>query len=269
MKSDLTKHVSRTSALLAVATLSLAMAACQPDGAADTDENAKADTTAEATTEDGAVKIAGLVTEKEQVSYMIGMDMARSLEEIKDEVDVDTLSKAIATGLAGGESLMTEEQATQVREKFAQRVQAERIAEMMATAKKNKEEGEKFLAANAAKEGVKTTESGLQYQVITEGKGAKPSADSVVRVHYKGTLLDGETFDSSYDRNEPAVFSLQQVVPGWQEGITLMPVGSKYRFWLPSELGYGEKGTPGGPIGPNAVLVFEVELQDIVEAPAK
>ena len=116
MKSDLTKHVSRTSALLAVATLSLAMAACQPDGAADADENAKADTTAEATTEDGAVKIAGLVTEKEQVSYMIGMDMARSLEEIKDEVDVDTLSKAIATGLAGGESLMTEEQATQVRE---------------------------------------------------------------------------------------------------------------------------------------------------------
>ena len=269
MKSDLTKHVSRTSALLAVATLSLAMAACQPGGAADADENAKADTTAEATTEDGAVKIAGLATEKEQVSYMIGMDMARSLEEIKDEVDVDTLSKAIATGLAGGESLMTEEQATQVREKFAQRVQAERIAEMMATAKKNKEEGEKFLAANAAKEGVKTTESGLQYQVITEGKGAKPSADSVVRVHYKGTLLDGETFDSSYDRNEPAVFSLQQVVPGWQEGITLMPVGSKYRFWLPSELGYGEKGTPGGPIGPNAVLVFEVELQDIVEAPAK
>ena len=275
MKSVPTKPAARATALVAMATLSLALAACQPedkpakDGAADADENAKADTTAEATTEDGAVKIVGLATEKEQVSYMIGMDMARSLEEIKDEVDVDTLSKAIATGLAGGESLMTEEQATQVREKFAQRVQAERIAEMMATAKKNKEEGEKFLAANAAKEGVKTTESGLQYQVITEGKGAKPSADSVVRVHYKGTLLDGETFDSSYDRNEPAVFSLQQVVPGWQEGITLMPVGSKYRFWLPSELGYGEKGTPGGPIGPNAVLVFEVELQDIVEAPAK
>ena len=268
MKSDLIKHAVRTSSLLAVTVLSLAIAACQPGDDTATDDKT-ADTTTDATTEDGTLKIEGLASEKEQVSYMIGMDMARSLEEVKDEVDVDTLSKAIATGLAGGEPLMTEEQATQVREKFAQRIQAERIAEMMATAKTNKEEGEKFLAANAKKEGVKTTESGLQYQVITEGKGAKPSPDSVVRVHYKGTLLDGETFDSSYERNEPAVFSLQQVVPGWQEGITLMPVGSKYRFWLPSELGYGEKGTPGGPIGPNAVLVFEVELQDIVEAPAQ
>src|SRR3546814_310713 len=200
---------------------------------------------------------------------MIGRDIARSLEEGKDEIDVETLSKAITASLAGEKSLMTDEQATQVRETFAQRIQAERIAEMMATAKKNQEEGAKFLAANANKEGVKTTESGLQYQVITEGEGPKPDGDDVVRVHYKGTLLDGETFDSSYARNEPAVFSLQQVVPGWQEGIALMPVGSMYRFWIPSELGYGEKGTPGGPIGPNAVLVFEVELQDIVQPTAE
>lgn len=269
MKSDLIKQATRTTSLLAVAALSLAIAACQPgaDDSADTDTG-KTDATAEAAA-DGAIKIEGLANEKEQVSYMIGLDMARSLEEVKDEIDVDTLSKAIATGLSDDKPLMSEEQAAQVREKFAQRIQAERIAEMMATAKKNKEEGAKFLAENAKKEGVKTTESGLQYQVITEGKGAKPSADSMVRVHYKGTLLDGETFDSSYDRNEPAVFSLQQVVPGWQEGIALMPVGSKYRFWIPSELGYGEKGTPGGPIGPNAVLVFEVELQDIVQPPGK
>lgn len=257
------KPASRTAALLAVTTLSLALAACQPgDKTADADKAATADT--EASAEDG-LKIEGLATEKEQVSYMIGRDIARSLEEVKDEIDVETLSKAIASGLAGEESLMTEEQAIQVRETFAQRIQAERIAEMMATAKKNQEEGAKFLAANARKEGVQTTESGLQYQVITEGEGAKPEPDDVVRVHYKGSLLDGETFDSSYERNEPAVFSLQQVVPGWQEGIAMMPVGSKYRFWIPSELGYGEKGTPGGPIGPNAVLVFEVELQDIVE----
>ena len=257
------KPASRTAVLLAVTTLSLAMAACQPgDKAADADTTATADTAASA---EGGLKIEGLATEKEQVSYMIGRDIARSLEEVKDEIDVETLSKAITAGLAGEKSLMTDEQATQVRETFAQRIQAERIAEMMATAKKNKEEGDAFLAANAEKEGVKTTESGLQYQVITEGKGARPDGDDVVRVHYKGTLLDGETFDSSYERNEPAVFSLQQVVPGWQEGIALMPVGSKYRFWIPSELGYGEKGTPGGPIGPNAVLVFEVELQDIVQ----
>ncbi|MGH8085148.1 MAG: FKBP-type peptidyl-prolyl cis-trans isomerase [Lysobacter sp.] len=268
MKSDLMKPATRTVALLAVATLSLAIAACQPgDKTADADKaDATADTAASA--EDG-LKIEGLANEKEQVSYMIGRDIARSLEEVKDEIDVATLSKAITAGLAGEKSLMTDEQATQVRETFAQRIQAERIAEMMATAKTNQEEGAKFLADNAKKEGVKTTESGLQYQVITEGKGAKPDGDDVVRVHYKGTLLDGETFDSSYDRNEPAVFSLQQVVPGWQEGIALMPVGSKYRFWIPSELGYGEKGTPGGPIGPNAVLVFEVELQDIVQPPTE
>lgn len=269
MKSELMKHASRTASLLTVATLSLAIAACQPgaDGAADKD---KADATSDtAASEDGALEIEGLATDKEQVSYMIGRDIARSLEEVKDELDVETLSDAIASGLAGEESLMTDEQATQVRETFAQRIQAERIAETLATAKTNKEEGARFLAANATKEGVKTTDSGLQYQVITEGKGEKPSPDSVVRVHYKGSLLDGETFDSSYDRNEPAVFSLQQVVPGWQEGIAMMPVGSKYRFWIPSELGYGEKGTPGGPIGPNAVLVFEVELQDIVQAPAE
>jgi len=269
MKPDFMKHASRTTALLAVATLSVAIAACQPgkDGAEGEDKvDASADSTASA---EGGLQIEGLATEKEQVSYMIGRDMARSLEEVKDEIDVDTLSRAIASGLAGEESLMTEEQANQVRETFAQRIQAERIAEMMATAKKNQEEGARFLAANARKEGVKTTESGLQYQVITEGEGATPDPDDVVRVHYKGSLLDGETFDSSYERNEPAVFSLQQVVPGWQEGIALMPVGSKYRFWIPSELGYGEKGTPGGPIGPNAVLVFEVELQDIVEQPAE
>ena len=256
----------RATAVLALAVaMSLGLSACNQGDA----DKAAEPAGEEAAATDGAVKIDGLPTEKEQVSYMIGRDVARSLEEVKDELDTKVLLDALESGLAGKDSLMTEEQVNQVREAFAQRIQAERIAEMMATAKKNKEEGEKFLAANAAKEGVKTTESGLQYQVITEGKGAKPSADSVVRVHYKGTLLDGETFDSSYDRNEPAVFSLQQVVPGWQEGITLMPVGSKYRFWLPSELGYGEKGTPGGPIGPNAVLVFEVELQDIVEAPAK
>jgi FKBP-type peptidyl-prolyl cis-trans isomerase len=252
-------------AILAAATLSLAITACQPGDKADT---VKTDKTAEAGSVD-TLKIKGLANEKEQVSYMIGLDLAKSLEPVKDEIDIDTLSKAIKTRLAGGESLMTDEQAAQVAEAFGQRLQAKRAAEMTAAAEKNKAEGEAFLAANAANPDVKTTASGLQYQVLTEGSGPKPAADDVVRVHYKGTLLDGETFDSSHDRGEPAVFSLQQVVPGWTEGIALMPVGSTYRFWIPSELGYGETGTPGGPIGPNAVLVFEVELLDIVQAPAQ
>lgn len=269
MKSNLMKHAPRTAALLTVTALSFAIAACQPDGNGEGDADT-ADATADAAASaDGSLQIEGLSSEKEQVSYMIGRDIARSLEEVKGEFDIEILSDAIVAGLAGEESLMTDEQATQVRENFAQRIQGERIAEMMATAKANEAEGAEFLAANAVKDGVETTESGLQYQVITEGDGPRPDGDDVVRVHYKGALLDGETFDSSYDRNEPAVFSLQQVVPGWQEGIALMPVGSTYRFWVPSELGYGEKGTPGGPIGPNAVLVFEVELQEIVQPPAE
>ena len=212
----------RATAVLALAVaMSLGLSACNQGDA----DKAAEPAGEEAAATDGAVKIDGLPTEKEQVN--------------------------------------------QVREAFAQRIQAERIAEMMAAAKKNKEAGDAFLAANKDKDGVETTESGLQYQVITQGDGPRPTVDDMVRVHYKGTLLDGETFDSSYERNEPAVFALRQVVPGWQEGIALMPVGSKYRFWIPSELGYGEQGTPGGPIGPNQVLVFEVELQDIVKQPTE
>jgi FKBP-type peptidyl-prolyl cis-trans isomerase FkpA len=259
----MTKFTRNTAVLLTLATLSLAMAGCKP-GEKTEAEQAATDTAA---TDDG-LKIEGLATEKEQVSYMIGLDLAKSLETIKDEVDLDTMTKAMKGALAGEKSLMTEEQAAQVRESFGQKIQAKRIAEMMATAKKNLAEGKAFLAENAKKPDVKTTASGLQYQVLTEGTGPKPQPTDTVRVHYKGTLLDGSTFDSSYDRNEPVVFSLQQVVPGWQEGIALMPVGSKYRFWIPSELGYGEKGTPGGPIGPNATLVFEVELQEIVKVEA-
>lgn len=252
-------------AVLAAASLSLAIAACQPG-------DKTADETSDKTTQNesaDSVEIKGLPSEKDQVSYMIGMDMGKSLEQIKDEIDVDMLAKAIKTHLDGGESLMTDEQAKQVAASFGERLQAKREADAVATAEKNTTEGAAFLAANAKKPDVKTTESGLQYQVLSEGKGPKPTADDLVKVHYKGTLLDGETFDSSYDRGEPAVFPLQQVVPGWQEGIALMPVGSKYRFWIPGELGYGEAGTPGGPIGPNAVLVFEVELQEIVKAPTE
>jgi FKBP-type peptidyl-prolyl cis-trans isomerase FkpA/FKBP-type peptidyl-prolyl cis-trans isomerase FklB len=211
--------------------------------------------------------VPGLPTEKDQVSYMVGMALAKQLEPMKEEIDVDTISKAIKTSLAGGKLLLTEEQAQKIGENFGQKMQAKQIAKMMADAKANLEAGQKFLAENAKKPGVHTTASGLQYQVITEGKGPKPKAGDVVRVHYKGALLDGKTFDSSYDRGQPVVFPIEQVVPGWQEGLQLMPVGSKYKLWIPANLGYGEKGTPGGPIGPNSTLVFDLELIDIVKAP--
>ena len=252
--------------------VALALAACK--GGDDTGEAATSDD-ATATTEaadDGTLQIEGLPTEKAQVSYMVGMDIGESLEQIRDEVDMDIVIEAMQATVAGegeGEGAkLTDEQRQQVRQRFAAALQEKRAAEMQAKAEANTAEGAAFLAANKDKPGVVTTESGLQYQVLEEGEGPKPTADDVVRVHYKGTLLDGTEFDSSYARGEPAMFALQQVVPGWQEGIALMPVGSKYRLWIPSDLAYGEMGTPNGEIGPNSTLVFEVELLEIVEAPA-
>jgi FKBP-type peptidyl-prolyl cis-trans isomerase FkpA len=143
-------------------------------------------------------------------------------------------------------------------------MQAKQIAKMMADAKTNKEQGEKFLAENAKKPGVKTTPSGLQYMVLRQGSGPRPTATDRVRVNYEGKLLDGTVFDSSYARNQPAEFALNQVIAGWTEGVGMMPVGSKFRFWIPGDLAYGANGTPGGPIGPNATLVFDVELMGIL-----
>jgi FKBP-type peptidyl-prolyl cis-trans isomerase FkpA/FKBP-type peptidyl-prolyl cis-trans isomerase FklB len=249
--------------LLAALSLTVAAAGCKPGDKTASTPAANADKTA------GAKAIPGLPTEKDQASYMIGMAMAKQLEPAKDDVDVDVIAKAIKASLAGQKLLLTDQQAAEIAQSFGQKMQAKQIAKMAEEAKKNIAAGDAFLAQNAKKPGVQTTASGLQYQVLTEGKGAKPQPTDMVRVNYKGMLLDGKTFDSSYDRGEPATFPLNQVVPGWQEGIALMPVGSKYKFWIPSKLGYGDKGTPGGPIPPNATLVFEVELLDIAKQPAK
>ena len=253
----------RFAAPLVLASLVLSLSACKPENK---EEAAKTETDAPAAAaEDAPIipDIAGLETGKKQVSYMIGQDMGKSLSVIKDEIDLEVLSQAIADQFAGKESKLTAEQALKVQETFTAKLQAKQAAEAAAAAVKGKEEGAAFLAANKDKPGVTTTESGLQYQVVRAGNGPKPTAADVVRVHYKGTLLDGTTFDSSYDRGEPAEFGLAQVIPGWSEGVALMPVGSKYTFWIPSELGYGEAG--GGPIPPNAMLTFEVELIEIVK----
>jgi FKBP-type peptidyl-prolyl cis-trans isomerase len=145
-------------------------------------------------------------------------------------------------------------------------MQAKHIAKMMADAKTNLESGNKFLAENAKKPGVTTTPSGLQYEVMTDAKGVKPGPKDAVKVNYKGSLLDGKPFDSSYDRGEPAVMPLNGVIPGWSEGLQLMPVGAKYKFWIPASLAYGEQAPP--MIGPNQVLVFEVDLLEIVKPPS-
>ena len=203
-------------------------------------------------------------TEKEKISYVVGMQVGASLSQIKDEIDLEVVFDAIRGSLAGKEPLLSQEEAMAVQQAFAQKLQARRASEMQAAAETNKAEGEKFLAANKSKSGVKTTDSGLQYQVLKEGTGPKPAATDTVKVHYTGTLLDGTKFDSSVDRGEPAQFALNAVIPGWTEALQLMPVGSKYRLWIPAELAYGDRGTPG-PIGPNKTLTFDVELLEIVK----
>lgn len=259
-RSDPMKSKSRS--MLAVMLLAaLAAAGCDKADKPAADAQAKKAETADATAK--GEQIAGLPTEKDQASYMVGMALAKQLEPMKDELDVDTIAKAIKTSLSGGKLLLTEEQAQKIGESFGEKMQAKQIADMMAKAKKNAAEGAAFLAENGKKPNVKTTATGLQYEVITEGKGARPKQTDVVQVNYKGSLLDGTEFDGSDKHGGPATIPLPQVVPGWREGITLMPVGSKYRFWIPAALGYGEQGTPGGPIPPSATLVFEVELLGI------
>jgi FKBP-type peptidyl-prolyl cis-trans isomerase FkpA len=201
---------------------------------------------------------------KQQVGFLVGADVGRSLVPIKDELDLAVLMQAMRTSFAGGASLMDEPTRNTLREKFSREMRAKAEAKAAALSGKNREEGAAFLAANKAKKGVFTTGSGLQYMVLRQGAGARPRATDRVRVNYHGTLLDGTVFDSSYDRGQPAEFMLNQVIPGWTEGVAMMPVGAKYRFWVPSELGYGERGA-GGQIGPNATLVFDVELLAIAQ----
>ena len=202
-----------------------------------------------------------LNTDEQKLGYIIGMDIGKSLREQGTAVDLDALIDAISATYKGEDLAMTAEEAAAIRQEYVQKRQAAQQAESTAAGASNLAEGQKFLAENKGKEGVQTTASGLQYKVLTMGDGAKPVATDTVKVHYSGKLLDGTEFDSSYARNEPISFALNRVIPGWTEGVQLMPIGSKFVFYIAPELGYGEGG--GGPIPPNSTLVFEVELLDI------
>jgi FKBP-type peptidyl-prolyl cis-trans isomerase len=186
------------------------------------------------------------------------MDIGESLKQQGSEIDLDALFDAVRTTYEGQPPALTPEEAATIREAFIAKRRSEAEAEMGAAAAKNAAEGDAFLLANRAKEGVIVTDSGLQYSVVDMGTGPKPAATDKVRVHYRGTLLNGEEFDSSYARGEPISFELNKVIPGWTEGVQLMPVGSKFMFYIPSDLAYGPAG--GGPIGPNSTLIFQVEL---------
>ena len=201
-----------------------------------------------------------LKTNDDKLSYSYGMDIGANLLRTEIEVNYDALLKGIKDGSNKEATPLLEEKERQdIKREHAKARKEARDKEREEQAKKNKEEGDKFLAENKGKEGVTTLESGLQYQVLKEGSGNKPAATDTVSVNYVGTLLDGTEFDSSIKRGKPASFKVNRVVKGWTEALQLMPVGSKWKLFIPSDLGYGERGSYG-KIGPNAVLIFEVEL---------
>lgn len=200
-----------------------------------------------------------LKTKEQKIGYAIGIIMSKQLGPAGKHADKEALVKGLQDGLAGGKTILSDEEMQAALESLQAAITKEQSA---AAAEKGK-----FLEANKSKPGVKTTASGLQYKVIKEGVGNAPKADDIVEVHYKGTLTDGTEFDSSYSRGEPATFPVNRVIPGWTEALQLMKEGSKYELYIPSNLAYGERGA-GDKIGPNEPLVFEVELIKIKDKAA-
>ena len=230
--------------VFAVATLATVLAACDSKEAAAPAE----------------VK---LDSEMQKVSYSFGVDLGKRIGQNMD-LDVTAFSAGVSDGIEGGDMQMSEEDMMATLQGYQQKKMAEMQAEAEKDAEENRKASEAFLAENAKKDGVGVLDSGLQYKVIDAGDGAKPSADDVVEVHYRGTLIDGTEFDSSYARGESITFPVNGVIAGWTEALQLMPVGSKWELYIPSDLAYGPGGTQGA-IGPNQALIFEVELLAIEE----
>ena len=200
-----------------------------------------------------------LKNDKAKESYSVGYQFGQNLKKMEADLDAEVLAAAIRDGLSGKESRLSDEEMRAALTNLREKTVAAMQASMKEQAQKNLTEGEKFLAENKTKEGVKTTDSGLQYKVLEEGEGPSPKAGDTVTVHYRGTLVDGTEFDSSYQRGEPATFPLTGVIPGWTEALQLMKKGSQWVLYIPADLGYGERGA-GDRIPPNSTLIFEVEL---------
>ena len=209
-----------------------------------------------------AADVTALKDQQDKTSYAIGLNIGQSVKQQTQQQGVELRPDVVAAGFrdafTGGKTLLTEQE---VRDTLMS-LQKDMMSKASELGDKNKKDGAAFLAENKKKAGVKTLPSGLQYQVLKEGKGEKPKASDTVKANYKGTLINGTEFDNSEKRGEPATFPLQNVIPGWTEALQLMPVGSKWRLFIPSDLGYGERGA-GNLIGPNSTLIFDVELLGI------
>jgi FKBP-type peptidyl-prolyl cis-trans isomerase FklB len=199
------------------------------------------------------------LSEADKLSYSLGYSIGSDLKDADITLVPEVVARGLTEGLSGKDGALTAEEVEQVLQNFQQERINKLMEEQEKLAKENLEAGKKFLEENGKKPGVKTLNSGLQYQVINEGKGKSPKASDTVTTHYRGTLIDGTVFDSSYERGQPASFQLDQVIPGWTEAVQMMKEGGKWKLFLPPELGYGEEGA-GGEIGPNATLIFEIEL---------
>jgi FKBP-type peptidyl-prolyl cis-trans isomerase FkpA/FKBP-type peptidyl-prolyl cis-trans isomerase FklB len=211
-----------------------------------------------------SAETAALDTNDQKAAYGIGMNMGTQLQAANERLDRAAFMRGFEDGMTGAESQVPEAEVQAALMEFGSQIEAQANAARAAEGEQNAAAGRAYLEQNRAKPGVTTTASGLQYEVMRAGSGQRPTAASVVRVHYRGTLIDGTEFDSSYGRGEPAEFPLDGVIAGFSEALQLMPVGSQWRIVIPSEIAYGPGGS--GPIGPNSTLIFEIELLEIVDA---
>lgn len=204
-----------------------------------------------------------LKTDQEKLGYAIGMNIGMNMKQQQVDVDPEQLAAGLTAALKGEDTVLSQEEMGQILTEYQQKKQMEQMAAMAAEAAKNEKLAQEYLMNNEKQEGVVTLESGLQYKVLTQGDGATPTAESTVQVHYRGTLIDGTEFDSSYQRGEPVSFPVNGVIPGWTEALQLMKEGDKWQLVIPAQLAYAERGAPP-VIPPNAALIFEVELLKVL-----
>jgi FKBP-type peptidyl-prolyl cis-trans isomerase FklB len=260
----MTKPLTRAINLAAVGMILLATAWSQQSAPTNTHQTpTKTQSSSTASTQSStAANNSPLTTQKDKISYALGMNMGVNLHRQSVDIDPAILEQGLKDGMTGNKPLMSEDEARTVLTQLQEDMRKQQIEKAQQVGAANKAEGDAFLAANKTKEGVVTLPSGLQYKILKQGTGPKPVANDTVACNYRGTLVSGKEFDSSYGRGEPTTFTVNGVIKGWTEALELMPVGSKWQLFIPPDLAYGGRGA-GPDIGPNATLIFEVELVSI------